>query len=255
MNKIPISVFIIAKNEEERIAKTINSVIAWVDEVIVIDSGSTDKTITIAKDLGCKTYFNKWQGYGQQKIFGEKKCKNTWLFNLDADEVVSSKLVQEIQTLFSKTPNQEAFRVKIKDVMPPYKKAHPLAFSCIQIRLYDKNKAGFKASSVHDSVVLKKPQPTALLKNYISHFSIKSIEHWLAKINSYSSMQAIDSYEKGKNVGTLKIIIAPIAAFLKSYFLRRFFIYGINGIVYSKIYAFSRFLKYAKIREIHSFKK
>ena len=99
--KLPISVFIIAKNEADRIATTIGSVREWVDEVIVIDGGSTDETIAVAKENGAKVEYNQWAGYGLQKRFGEDLCQNNWLLNLDADEEISQELAQEIQELFT----------------------------------------------------------------------------------------------------------------------------------------------------------
>ena len=88
-DKLPLSVFIIAVNEADRIALTINSVRDWADEVIVIDSGSTDDTVAVAESHGARVVFNEWNGYGPQKVFGETLCRNDWLLNLDADEEVT----------------------------------------------------------------------------------------------------------------------------------------------------------------------
>ena len=100
-NKLPISCFIIAKNEADRITKTIKSVEDLVDEIIVIDSGSTDGTQDLVKKLGCKLYYNEWHGFGPQKRFGEDKAKNKWLLNLDADEYLSNGLKVEIRNFKS----------------------------------------------------------------------------------------------------------------------------------------------------------
>ncbi|MFM6972775.1 MAG: glycosyltransferase family 2 protein, partial [Alphaproteobacteria bacterium] len=116
--------------------------------------------------------------------------------------------------------------------------------------LYNKNLAGFKNSTVHDSVILKDTNHKILqLKNIIYHQSFRDFTHWIEKINSYASMQAKDAVLKNKNVGFLKILLAPTLAFFKAFFIRRYFIYGFNGIIYSYLYAFSRFLKMVKIRE------
>ena len=110
-SKLPISCFIIAKNEADRISKTIESVIDIVDEVIVIDSGSTDGTQNLAKELGCKVFFNKWSGYGPQKRFGEDCTKNEWLLNLDADEYLSDEIKSEIlQTFENNNDNYKFFQ-------------------------------------------------------------------------------------------------------------------------------------------------
>ena len=100
MPKPPISVFIITKNEADRIIPIINAIKDIADEILVIDSGSTDKTVEIASGLGAKVVYNQWVGYGPQKVFGENLCHNNWILNIDADEEVSEELALEIKHLF-----------------------------------------------------------------------------------------------------------------------------------------------------------
>ena len=125
------------------------------------------------------------------------------------------------------------------------------------MRLYNKEIAGFKSSSVHDSVVLRRPHHDKIsqLKNIIYHQSFRSYSHWIEKINSYSQMQAQDSFSKGKNPLILKVLFTPIFAFFKAYLVRRYFIYGFNGLIYSSLFAFSRFSKVIKTRELFREKK
>ena len=114
---IPISVFIICKNEEDRIGASIKSVTGWTDEIIVVDSGSTDKTVEIAQKAGAtKVVFNEWKGYGPQKNFAQGLCKNHWVFNLDADEEVTDSLKEEIIDLFKsgKIDNHSTYDIAIK---------------------------------------------------------------------------------------------------------------------------------------------
>lgn len=252
--KIPLSVSIIAKNEEDRILSAIKAVKDLADEVVVIDSGSEDKTCQIALKAGAKVIFNKWPGYGQQKIFAEKQCKNEWILNIDADEEVSKELRKEIIEIFANKKHNKfhAFRIKIVNKFRFEEKPKKYAYYYNQIRLYNKKHAGFKNSSIHDSVVLKKKGDDKLgqLKNIIYHQSFRSFTHWIDKINSYSSMQAVDYVrKKNKRPSLLKLFLSPIAAFFKAYIIRRYFIYGVDGIVYSKLYAISRFIKQIKIRE------
>jgi glycosyltransferase involved in cell wall biosynthesis len=253
----PISVFIITKNEADRIAKVIEAVREIADEILVIDSGSTDKTCEIAAKSDAKVIFNEWQGYGPQKIFGENQCCNQWILNIDADEEVSEELCAEIRKIFNNRINEKfyAFRIKIVNKFRFEIRPKKFAYYYNQIRLYNKDLAGFKNSSVHDSVELKDKNlknfnKIGQLKNIIYHQSFRSFCHWIEKINYYSEMQAQDSFNKGKCPSAIKILFTPAFAFLKSYVVRRYFIYGFNGLIYSYLFAFSRFAKAIKTREI-----
>lgn len=249
-----ISVFIITKNEEDRILNVLNAAKKIADEILVIDSGSSDKTCEIAEASGAKVIFNKWSGFGQQKIFGETQCRNKWILNIDADEELSDELCEEIRDIFdSEIPNNfYGFRIKIVNKFRFEKRPHKFAYFYNQLRLYNKDFAGFKNSPVHDSVELnnKSLNKVGQLKNIIFHQSFRSFSHWIEKINFYSQMQAQDSFEKGKCPSVIKTLLIFNVAFLKSYFVRRYFIYGFQGIIYSYLFAFSRFTKAIKTREI-----
>lgn len=251
---IPLSVFIITKNEADRIAAVIGAVKKIADEILVIDSGSEDNTCKIAESLGAQVIFNQWQGYGQQKIFGENLCRNKWILNIDADEELSPELAEEIEKIFSQKVHEKffGFRIKIVNKFRFEKKPKKWAYFYNQLRLYNKDFAGFKNSSVHDSVELKEKntQKISQLENIIYHQSFRSYHHWIDKLNSYSQMQAEDGLAKGKPPSTLKILLIPSLAFLKAYFLRRYFIYGFDGLVYSYLFSFSRFAKAIKTREL-----
>ena len=255
---LPISVFIITKNEADRIAQVINAVKKIANEILVIDSGSSDETCKIAAGAGAKVLFNKWQGYGQQKKFGESKCINKWILNIDADEEISPELEVEIKEIFSQriSKNVAGFRVKIVNKFRFETQPQKWAYYYNQLRLYNKDLAGFKNSSVHDSVEVRSAKCEILqLKNIIFHQSFRSYSHWIEKLNSYSQMQAQDSFAKGKNPSLLKVFFTPLFTFFKAYFVRRYFIYGFNGIIYSSLFAFSRFAKAIKTRELFQEKK
>ncbi len=258
MTKLPLSVFIIAKNEADRIGKAIQSVKGWVDEVIVIDSGSTDNTVELSKSLGAdKVVFHEWEGYGQQKVYGESLCKNNWILNLDADEEATPELSEEIKRLFaSGEPSQKIFRITYQNIFMHHDKPNPLGHRDSFVRLYDRRYAGFKASSVHDSVVSKGDiLKEGRLENIVLHRCFRSLSHMLEKINYYTSMQAEDLIKRGKNPPAIRIFFEPILAFLKVYFWKRYFVYGIDGFVHSIIHATARIVRLAKAREIYKLKK
>lgn len=251
--RLPISAFIITKDEEDRLPLAIKSVRDWVEEVIVVDSGSTDKTVDIAKELGAKVFFNEWQGYGPQKVFSENLCKNKWLLNIDADEEISPELALAIQSEFANGQQQyKAYSFVIKVVNRFSSKAGRFAPAHIQLRLYHKDYAGFKNSTVHDSVILKDgiKEKIHQFKQPILHRSFRSYAHAIAKINRYSSMQAEDMFKHGRNPSRFRIIIEPFMGFLKGYFIKRHCFLGIEGFIEGVIYAFARTLRLAKAREL-----
>lgn len=257
-SKIPVSVFIIAKDEEERLPIALNSVKDWVDEVIVVDSGSEDETVEIAKGQGAKTFFNEWKGYGQQKRFGESKCKNRWILNIDADEEITAELKNEIISLFKdgKEPDCAAYKMKWKMIFLGQNKPPLIATGGEVVRLYDKEKAGFRESTIHDSVILKnESDKIEKLDGIIHHRCFRSLTHWIDKVNFYTTEQAHEWVKKLRpEPSILRIITEPFTAFFKSYLFRKYIFYGVDGFNASIIYAFSKVLRLAKVRELYKTK-
>jgi glycosyltransferase involved in cell wall biosynthesis len=251
MTKLPISVFIIAKNEADRIPVSLRAVREWVDEVIVIDSGSEDDTVSVSGSLGARVVFNAWRGYGPQKVFGEGLCRNEWILNIDADEEVSGELREEIRSLFAKEIPEEVagYRLPVLPLYPFQESGHRWTVTNYPIRLYRKTKAGFSDSIVHDSVLVREGG-TQRLKGMLIHRSFRSLSHHLDKINFYTSAQAEDTIRRKGTPSALALILTPPLAFLKSFLLRREFVNGIDGVVISYMYAIQRFMKVAKAREL-----
>jgi glycosyltransferase involved in cell wall biosynthesis len=247
-DRLPISVFIIAVNEADRIPLTIDSVRDWVDEVIVIDSGSRDDTVVVAESRGARVVFNEWKGYGPQKVFGETLCRNEWLLNLDADEEITPELASEIRDLFAGDPACSAYRLHILPLHGFSDKGHKWTATQKPVRLYRKSQGGFKDSTVHDSVVVRSGA-TGSLKGMVNHRSFRSLAHHVDKVNSYSSAQAKDLHRRGRNPSRIELIVVPVFAFLKQYLLRREFVNSIDGVIISYMYAFQRFIRLAKARE------
>ena len=246
--KLPLSVFIIAQNEADRIPLTIRSVRDWADEVIVIDSGSTDDTVKTAENLGARVLFNEWRGYGPQKVFGESLCRNDWILNLDADEEITPELAAEIRALFAGEPPCSAYRLHILPIHSFQDTGHRWTATQKPVRLYRRSMAGFKDSTVHDSVVVREGR-TGALKGMVNHRSFRSLAHHVEKVNSYSSAQAEDLYRRGRRPSGPELVLVPVLAFLKQYLLRREFVNGIDGVVISYMFAFQRFIRLAKARE------
>ena len=239
-NKLPISCFIIAQDESDRITNTIKSVIDFVDEVIVIDSGSTDGTQDIAKQLGCKVFFNTWNGYGPQKRFGEDCTRNEWLLNLDADEYLSDEIKSEIlQTFDNNNDNYNFFSMKVTPIYPNWKRPRLFSASHQCVRLYNKRFGRFSNSPVHDSVQTNNSK-VFYFKNHIYHNSVRSFKHLIEKEESYIQLQSKTLNDKNKIFLFLRIFIEFPLAFIKYYFIRRHFTGALTGLITALILAYYR---------------
>ncbi|MEC7890853.1 MAG: glycosyltransferase family 2 protein [Pseudomonadota bacterium] len=239
-NKLPISCFIIAQDEADRITNAIESVIDIVDEVIVIDSGSTDGTQDLARQLGCKVFFNKWKGYGPQKRFGEDCAKNEWLLNLDADEYLSDQIKSEILQIFDDNNNQyNFFSMKVTPIYPNWKRPRIFSASHECVRLYNKRFGRFSNSPVHDSVETNNSK-IFYFKNHVYHNSVRSFKHLIEKEESYIQLQSKTLKDKNKIFLFLRIFVEFPLAFIKYYFIRRHFTGALTGLVTSLILAYYR---------------
>ncbi|ABV73194.1 Beta 1,4 glucosyltransferase [Rickettsia canadensis str. McKiel] len=253
-----ISAFIITKNEAARIARAINSVKNIVDEVVVVDSESSDGTVSIAEELGATVVIKPWLGYVGQKSFAESLCIHDWILNIDADEELSKDLQDEIEYIFVSGNQDHYLAYKIKLLIMHRDDRKPRMFAPFNkcIRLYNKKFASFANnvnSTTHDSVVFNKDvdftNKVYLLNEPAYHYSGISIEQLVTKANFYSSEQAKDLMVQDKKVSNIRIATEMLWWFLKAFFIRRYFVFGFDGFVDSMIFAFARFLRLAKLRD------
>ena len=254
-----ISAFIITKNEEKRIEKAINSIKDLVQEIIVVDSGSTDDTVKLAKKLGAKVVHNDWPGYAAQKAFAENLCTHPWVMNLDADEELSVGLRNEIAYIFASEAQDQYKGYSINFVIMHRLDRKPRWFAPSNrfIRLYNRGFISFdngESFSTRDAVSFKKgvDQENAIhgLHHPAFHYSGVSLEQLTAKANFYSSEQAKDMVANKRVPSKLRVCGEFFTCFFKAFFIRRYFIFGYNGFVDSMVFAFARFLRMAKTREM-----
>ncbi len=246
--KLPLSIFIITKNEADRLARTLKAVRDLSDDIIVVDSGSTDGTQELAKSFGVRLIHNDWAGYGPQKRFAEKQCRNDWMLNIDADEAVPANLAAEINALFvNGEPTYNAYKIRIAEVFPGEGKPHPFAYALAPVRLYKRSVGRYSRSIVHDRVdLINKNTPVGKLKGTIHHFSIRSIGDQLGKLNSYTDQQVQDLVKNNKHIPTWRLFVEFPAAFFKAYVLRRHALRGVYGFMSAMNFAFYRWLRVAK---------
>jgi glycosyltransferase involved in cell wall biosynthesis len=243
-----VSATIITLNEAEHIAGAIDSV-SWTDEVIVVDAGSTDDTVAIARSCGARVECRAWSGWIDQKNFAASLARNDWVLSLDADERVAPELREELQQLLRTDPPIGAYRmprvtfhlgrwIRTTDFYPDY-----------QTRLYDRRAARWRGKYVHESVALESGRP-GQLRGELLHYSFRDLRDQLDRINKYSTLGARQMYEAGRRAGAWHLVIHPPAAFLRNYLLRRGIADGTAGLTISMLQAWSVFLKFAKLWEL-----
>ncbi|ESR23519.1 glycosyltransferase family 2 protein [Lutibaculum baratangense] len=248
--RLPVSCFIIAKNERDRIGAVIAAVRDLVDEVLVVDSGSTDGTQDLASSLGARVVHNDWHGYGPQKRFAEEACRNDWLLNLDADEVPDETLLRSIAALFAAGgPDAKFHAFKIALVYPGEDRPRRFADGPSPVRLYDRRAGRYSDSPVHDRVVLPKGARVGRLHGEAAHFSYRSFGALVEKLNGYSDLQARTLKRGGRTRLLVRLPFEMPLAFVKYYLARRHILGGWRGFVFASINAFYRFLRLAKMLE------
>lgn len=246
MARVPLSCCIIARDEADRIERCILAVRDLADEVVVVDSGSTDDTVDRAKALGARTFFRAWDGYGPQKRFAEDCASHAWILNIDADEVVTPELAQEIRTLLSiAQPPLPAYRVRMPTVFPGASKPRLWAESHNYVRLYDRRKVRFRDSLVHDTVDTAH-HPVGQLEHIALHYSNRSIAHVRQKLDRYTHLQAKE-LRKSPLAIWLRLPLEYPLVFFRYYVLRRNFTGGMFGLQSSHIAAEMRVRRLLRI--------
>lgn len=241
---VPLSVFIIARNEEARLGRTLAAV-DWADQVVVVDSGSTDATREIARAAGAEVHHRDWTGYGPQKAFAETLCRHGWLLNLDADEVVTAGLAEEIMTLLAGDPAPGAYRVRILNVYPGRDRPRPLANDYNEIRFYHRTTARYRDHPLFDRV--EADVPPGQLRAPVHHFPMLSWAHLVAKENAYSSFAAAAGRPRSRRALLWRLPLEMPSAFLRFYLVRLHVTGGWRGFMFALTAAFARTLRIAKM--------
>ncbi len=241
-----LSVTVITRNEAADIAAALASV-SWADELIVVDSESTDETAAIARRSTGRVIVRPWPGYVEQKNFAASVATNDWILSLDADERVTPALADEIRALLSGTPSDRGYRVprvswhlgrwiRTTDWYPDH-----------QLRLYDRRAAEWTGRHVHESVHVK--GSVGRLRGELQHYPYRDISDHLETIDRYSTYAARQMHEEGRRAGFLQVAVHPPLAFLRNYLVRGGIRDGVPGFIISALNSYYVFLKLAKLWE------
>lgn len=242
-----LSVVVITRNAERELPACLASVKHF-DEILVVDSGSTDDTVAVATRYGARVLHQEWLGYGRQKQHGVMQARNRWVLCLDADESVSEQLRASIeQTL--QAPAHAAYALARRNRFMGRWLRHGEGYPDWTVRLFDRERAAWSDDAVHERVVVQ--GTTGRLRGDLLHESENGLAIYLEKQNRYSTLHAQMLHARGKRVGFGRLAFSPFFRFIKFYFIRLGFLDGVPGLVHIVIGCSNSFLKYAKLMELH----
>jgi len=244
-----LTVTVITRDEAAHIEAALRSV-SWADEIIVVDSQSTDDTVARARKLASRVEIRAWPGYSPQKNYAAEIASNDWILSLDADERVCPQLADEIRALLAKGPAQCGYRIprvtwylgrwiRSTDWYPDY-----------QLRLYDRRAARWNGRRVHESV--EADRPPGRLRHELQHYAYRDISHHLSTIDRYTTLAAEQWLAEGRRTNGIELLFHPRFAFIRNYLLRGGFRDGAAGLLVSRMNAYYVFLKLAKLWELQS---
>lgn len=247
---VKISAVIIAFNEEANIAAAIESV-SWADEVIVVDSESTDQTREIAAEFGARVLARKWTGFSDQKQFAVDQARNDWILSLDADERVSIELKDEILKL--DLEKADGFRIPRLSFYMGRAIRHSGWYPDRQLRLFDRTKGKWKKVRIHESVEMKSGTRLGDLNHDILHFSVNNASHHHRMIGErYAPLAAEQMFQDGRRTSLLKIASAGPAGFFRAYVLKLGVLDGLPGLAIAAFAGHHAFLKHLLLWEIQA---
>jgi len=242
-----LSVTIITRDEAANIGPALESV-AWADEILVVDSGSTDDTVALARRHTERVFVRDWPGFPAQKNWAGEQACHDWILSIDADERVSPALAAEIRALLASEPGPRGFRIpRVSHYLGRWLRSTDW-YPDYQLRLYDRRVARWGGTHVHEGVEV--PGPVGRLRHELQHLPYRDMSHHLRTIDRYTTLSATQMYEAGRRVSAPALVLRPAAAFVRNYVLRGGWRDGSVGLVVSGLNSYYVFLKFAKLWEL-----
>lgn len=246
---IKVSAVIITRNESRNIRRTLLQ-LQWCDEIVIVDSYSTDDTVAICEEFGCRVFFKTFEGYGAQKRYAVTKAVNDWVLCIDADEVLSDALIAEIRTELAGNPSFAAYQLPMNLVFLDKEFRYGKESRRYFLRLFNKRLGGFDEGLVHEKIEVR--GKTGRMENKILHYSYDGIGQWHEKCGNYTTLGARGAVSRGGSRSVFAVVIALPLYFIRYYFFNLNFLNGLQGFYWSAFSSYSHFMKYVKIRELQT---
>ena len=242
-----ITITLITLNSEKTL-KPVLEAVSWADEIVLVDSGSTDGTLEIARQFKAKIIYRVFEGYGSQKNFATDQASNDWILSLDDDEILTPELQKEIQSLDLQNTDYHGYKIPRSLIFLGKLLRFSGEYKRLTLRLFNRKYGNWNAEYVHESVEVN--GKTATLKHQILHDSYRDLTDYFNKFNKYTSLGAKTLSEHKKTASTFKIISRFPTTFLKIYILKGSCLDGYAGFMWALLTAITPVVKYAKLREL-----
>ena len=250
--KIPLSVVVLTKNEEKRIAACLDSV-KWADEIVVVDDGSTDDTIGIVRKYTDRVVVKKMDIEGRHRNWAYAQARNCWVLSLDADEIVTPELKEEIASVLKAGPRENGFTIPRRNYIGDYWVKYGGWYPSPQLKLFRKDKFRYEEAAVHPRAFMD--DPCGHLKSDLIHFTYRDIEDFLRKLNNQTTYEAQKWFGQNKPMRLGRFIWRSMDRFVRAYFVRKGYKDGFIGFTIAYFASLYQFISYLKYRELAMKKK
>lgn len=232
---LPLSIVILTKNESAQIGRCLNALKGLSDDILVIDSGSTDNTVHLASEAGAHVINVEWKGYSATKNFGNEQAANDWILSLDADEEMNDTLRNSIQAIFSKPLNfNTAYSIQRKMMIGEKVLRHGSVSNEFRTRLFNRKTARWNDNEVHEDIEFSSEVNVLKLDGFVWHYSFKDHADHLERLEKYAQLSASQLYKNGKQISWIKLYLSPLFNFIKNYFFKAGFLDGNAGYDFAK---------------------
>jgi len=248
----PLSVVILTKNEEARIGKCLESA-AWADEIIVVDDESTDRTVDICREHNAKVFVRKMDVEGTHRNWAYSKAAHPWVLSLDADELITPELKNEIRGVLAAQPQENGFTVPRRNYIGNYWVRYGGWYPSPQLKLFRKDKFRYEEVAVHPRAFMD--GPCGHLKSDLIHYSYRDIDDFVRKLNNQTTREADKWFKQNKPMRLRRFLWRTYDRFMRSYFGKKGYKDGFIGFVIAFFAGLYQFLSYLKYREIVMIKK